>query len=57
MSKQKYTHKLSKKNKYSYIVTIPKEIIDKYGWRDGQKIVVEEYGTGKILISDWKEGE
>ena len=57
MPKQKYTHKLSKKNKYSYIATIPKEIIDEYGWRDGQKIVIESYGAGKILISDWKGGK
>lgn len=57
MPKQKHIHKLTKKNNYSYFIVIPKGIIDKYGWRDGQKIVVEEYGTSKILISDWKKGE
>ncbi|TRZ79990.1 AbrB/MazE/SpoVT family DNA-binding domain-containing protein [bacterium] len=54
MSKEKYTHKISKKNKYSYGITLPKEIIDDYKWRDGQKITIESYGKGKILISDWK---
>ncbi|TRZ53649.1 MAG: AbrB/MazE/SpoVT family DNA-binding domain-containing protein [Dehalococcoidia bacterium] len=54
MSKEKFVHKLTKKNKYSYFVVIPKDIIDSYNWRDGQKIVVESYGKGKVLISDWK---
>ncbi|MFH0856663.1 MAG: AbrB/MazE/SpoVT family DNA-binding domain-containing protein [bacterium] len=54
MAKKKYTHKLTKKNKFSYFIVIPKEIIDEYGWKDGQKIVVEQYGKEKILISDWE---
>lgn len=54
MEKNKFTHKLLKSSKYSYVVTVPKEVIERYGWREKQKLTVIDKGRGKIEISDWK---
>lgn len=50
----KHIVKLTKRSEYSYSVTIPKEIIDKYGWKGKQKLVVEDKGRGKIVVRDWR---
>jgi hypothetical protein len=54
MTDEKNVHKLKKSSKYSYSVTIPKELVDKYGWHEHQKISVVDKGRGKIEISDWR---
>ena len=36
----------------SVVVTLPIEIVRQLKWRAGQKVVVEKYGKG-ILIVDW----
>jgi hypothetical protein len=54
MPKQKSVHKLKKSSAYSFSVTIPKEIIEKYGWKEKQKISIKDKGRGKIEISDWR---
>ena len=51
---EKFVYKIKKANKYSYSVVIPKEIIDKYGWREKQKVTIVDKGRGKVEISDWK---
>jgi len=51
---KKYIHKLKKSNKYSYTITIPKEVIKKYGWRGKQKLVVSDLGRGVLKIRDWR---
>ncbi|MEX0878025.1 MAG: AbrB/MazE/SpoVT family DNA-binding domain-containing protein [Candidatus Spechtbacterales bacterium] len=38
----------------SFGLTLPKEIVKKLGWRERQKVVVEEK-DGKIIIKDWKK--
>ena len=35
-------------------VTLPREEIDKLGWRKGQKLVVKRRGE-KIIIEDWEK--
>jgi len=55
MSGQKNIHKLKKSSTYSYSVTIPKEMIDKYGWKEKQKLSIVDKGHGKIEISDWRK--
>jgi bifunctional DNA-binding transcriptional regulator/antitoxin component of YhaV-PrlF toxin-antitoxin module len=50
----KHIIKLTKRSGYSYAVTIPKEIIEKYGWRIKQKLTIEDKGRGRIEIRDWK---
>jgi bifunctional DNA-binding transcriptional regulator/antitoxin component of YhaV-PrlF toxin-antitoxin module len=55
MKNEKKVYKLKKNSTYSYSVTIPKEVVDKYGWREKQKLSVVDKGHGKIEISDWRK--
>ena len=55
MTKEKNIHKLKKSSAYSFSVTIPKEIVEKYKWREKQKLVVVDKGQGKVEISDWRK--
>jgi antitoxin component of MazEF toxin-antitoxin module len=38
----------------SYMLTIPKHIIQALGWDERQKVVVKQEGN-KIIIVDWKD--
>lgn len=51
---EKHVRKLTKTSKHSFYVVIPKEFIEKYGWRERQKLVLKDKGRGKIEISDWR---
>jgi len=55
MEKNNSVHKLKKSSKYSFSLTIPKEVIEKYGWREHQKLVVKDKGRGKLEVSDWRK--
>ncbi|MBI2175329.1 MAG: AbrB/MazE/SpoVT family DNA-binding domain-containing protein, partial [Parcubacteria group bacterium] len=37
---QKHIRKLQRLGAYSYAVVIPKEIIDRFGWRERQKLLL-----------------
>ncbi len=52
---KKFIHKIKKDSKYSYTVTIPKSIMEKYGWREKQKVTIVDKGRGKVEISDWRK--
>lgn len=52
--KDKSTRKLMMTGNYSYIVSIPREIIAELGWRKKQKLVVTREGN-VIIIRDWKK--
>jgi hypothetical protein len=54
MEKNQSVHKLKKSSAYSFSVTIPKEIVEKYKWREHQKLSIVDKGHGKIEISDWR---
>jgi len=51
----KHIVKLTKSSRYSYSVVLPKELIGKYGWRERQKLTVEDKGRGRLEIKDWKK--
>jgi len=51
---KKIIRKLTKKGEYTYYVTIPKEIIEKYGWKPKQKLTIEDKGRGSLEIKDWR---
>jgi len=55
MKNEKSVHKLKKSSAYSYCVTVPKEIVEKYGWKEHQKLSIKDKGRGKIEISDWRK--
>jgi bifunctional DNA-binding transcriptional regulator/antitoxin component of YhaV-PrlF toxin-antitoxin module len=38
----------------SYYVTIPVTLVREFKWQEGQKLVIEKSGKGKITIEDWK---
>jgi len=50
----KHIRKLTKTSSHSYLVIIPKEIIEKYGWKERQKLTIEDKGRGKLEIKDWR---
>lgn len=55
MKNEKKVCKLKKNSKYSYSVTLPKEIIEKYNWREHQKLSIVDKGRGKVEISDLRK--
>jgi len=46
------TRKLSQFSSGSYFVTLPVASIRNLGWRDGQKLTVQQEGD-KLVIKDW----
>lgn len=48
-----FTRKLFKIGKYSYIVSIPRDVIRKLRWQKGQRLELELKGK-KVIIKDWK---
>jgi hypothetical protein len=52
---EKYIRKLTKKSRYSYFISLPKELVKQLGWKERQKLVLKPFGKGKIIIADWKK--
>jgi hypothetical protein len=48
----KYDRKIIKNGRSSYYINIPKEVIEKYGWRERQWTVLNDKGRGKLEIKD-----
>ena len=46
--------KLMRMSNYSYCITIPKAYIEKLGWRERQKVVVELEGE-TLMVRDWEK--
>lgn len=38
----------------TYYVTLPKELVEKLGWRKGQNLTVHAYNK-ELIIKDWQE--
>jgi antitoxin component of MazEF toxin-antitoxin module len=38
----------------SYVMTLPKKLVDELGWRERQKLTVKKSGS-KLIIQDWKK--
>ena len=51
---EKYTRKIGKASKWSYNIVLPKEIMEKYGWKEKQKLTIVDKGKGRLEIRDWK---
>lgn len=51
----KIVRKIRKSSEYSYAINLPKEIMDQYNWKAGQKITIEDKGRGKVEIKDWRK--
>lgn len=51
---QKHIRKLQRLGAYSYAVVIPKEIIDRFGWRERQKLLLSFDGKKpELTLKDW----
>lgn len=53
---QKFVRKLQRMSNYSYSINLPKRLIDKFSWKERQKLEII-FGGRKhdILIRDWKK--
>lgn len=51
----KESRKLIKNSKYSYSINLPKEMVEKYGWKSKQKLTIEDKGRGVLEIKDWRK--
>lgn len=53
---QENVRKLQKTGKggQSYMLTLPKALVEELGWREHHKLVVKKRGT-KLTIEDWTE--
>lgn len=52
---EKIIRKLNKSSKYSYSINLPKELVEKYGWKAKQKLTIEDRGRGVLQIKDWRK--
>ena len=53
---EKFIMKLRRVSTHSYAVTIPKELIKKFGWRERQKLELSFGGRkAEIIVRDWKK--
>jgi bifunctional DNA-binding transcriptional regulator/antitoxin component of YhaV-PrlF toxin-antitoxin module len=51
---EKYTRKITKTSTYTYAVVIPKEVMQKYGWKGKQKLTLTDLGHGRLEVRDWR---
>jgi hypothetical protein len=51
-SRTEPVRKITKTGSYTYYVTIPKSIIDALGWKERQKVVVEQVDQ-TVVVRDW----
>lgn len=54
---KKVIRKLTKTSTHSYYLIVPKEIVEKYGWKEKQKIIFDDKGKGRIEIRDWRNNK
>jgi antitoxin component of MazEF toxin-antitoxin module len=52
-AEEKNIRKLTRLGKLSIAVTIPRDLVVKLGWREGQKVVAKKRGRG-VFIEDWQ---
>ena len=53
---KKFVRKLQKMGTHSYSITIPKELVKKFRWRERQKLEIIFGGKKpELKIKDWKK--
>lgn len=53
---EKNIRKITKLGEKSYGITLPIDVIRRWGWRERQKVTLEiDDENKKIVIEDWKE--
>lgn len=52
---KKHIMKIRKVSTHSYAITIPKEVIKDFGWRERQKVeILSDNRKKEIKIKDWE---
>lgn len=54
MAKRLLKRKLIKLGGYSLVLVLPKRVVRRYGWKDGQIVAVEDAGRGTLVVRDAK---
>lgn len=49
-----HTRKLMRMSSHSYALVIPKEVVEKYGWRERQLMAITDKGRGTLEVRDAK---
>lgn len=49
-----HTRKLMRMSSHSYALVIPKEIVEKYGWKERQRMAITDRGRGVVEVKDAK---
>ena len=53
---QKFIRKLQRASKYSYSINLPKSLVDKFSWKERQKLeIIFDSRKHDIVIRDWKK--
>jgi len=52
--KEQNIRKLSKSGRGTVYVTLPKDMVASFGWKEHQKLAITR-GRGCIIIRDWKK--
>ena len=50
-----HTRKLMRMSSHSYALIIPKEIVEKYGWRERQLMAITDRGRGTVEVRDSRQ--
>jgi antitoxin component of MazEF toxin-antitoxin module len=43
------------KTRNTYVVSIPIELMRELGWREKQRVTITRSGSGKLVITDYKD--
>ncbi len=54
--KESFIRKIQKTSTHSYVINIPKELINQFGWREKQKLEIVFQGKkGEMTIKSYKK--
>jgi antitoxin component of MazEF toxin-antitoxin module len=53
--RETFVRKLQKTSTHSYVINIPKDLINQFKWREKQKVEIVFKGKKEIVIKDYKK--
>ena len=52
----KYIRELQKASTHSYVITIPKELVQRFRWKERQKLeIIYDGKSARLTIKDWQK--
>ena len=55
--RETFVRKLQKTSTHSYVVNIPKELVNQFKWREKQKLEIVFQGKKEVVIKDYKKSK